>query len=59
MAMTGGFLAISPNLRDSLLGGYNQAGLTMDQNSPYSYIALGAAVVGALMVFLYKSSQQR
>jgi hypothetical protein len=59
MAMTGGFLAISPHLRDSLLGGYTQAGATMDQNSPYSYIALGLAVVGALMVFLYKSSQPR
>ena len=59
MAMTGGFLVISPKLRDSLFGGYTQAGITMDANSPYSYIALGVAVVGALMIFLYKSSQPR
>jgi hypothetical protein len=59
MAMTGGFLAISPKLRDSVLGGYTQAGVTIDANSPFSYIALGVAVVGVLMIFLYKSSQPR
>jgi hypothetical protein len=59
MAMAGGFLAISPSLRDSLLDGYTQAGTTMEVNSPYSYIALGGVLVLALMVFLYKSAQPR
>ena len=59
MAMTAAFLTISPKLRDSLLGGYVQAGVAMDTHSPYSYIALGVAALGALMVFLHKSSQPR
>jgi hypothetical protein len=59
IAMTGGFLAISPNLRNTLLGGYTKAGVTMDANSPYSYVALGLAVVGMLLVFLRKSSSSR
>lgn len=57
--MAGGFLMISHNLRDSLLGGFAQAGVTMDQHSPYSYIALGVSAVGALMIFLNKASQPR
>jgi hypothetical protein len=59
MAMAGGFLAISPSLRDSLLGGYTQAGTTMEVNSPYSYIALGGVAVVALVIFVYKSAQPR
>jgi hypothetical protein len=59
MAMAGGFLMISPNLRLSLLGQYTQAGVTMDNYSPYSWVALGLAVAGLLLVFLYKSSQPR
>lgn len=59
MTMTGAFLAISPSLRDSLLGLYRQAGVTMDTNSPYSYVALGLAVAGVLMVFLHKAAQPR
>ena len=59
MAMAGSFLVISPSLRNSLFGGYVQAGATMDAHSPYSYIALGLGVIMALMVFLYKASQPR
>jgi hypothetical protein len=59
MAMTAMFLSISPNLRESILGGYNDAGVKMAQNSPYSYIALGLGIVGGLMIFLYKASQPR
>ncbi len=59
IAMTAMFLSISPKLRDSLLGGYNDAGIKMAQNSPYSYIALGLGIVGGLMIFLYKASQPR
>ena len=57
--MTAMFLSISPKLRDSILGGYNDAGIKMAQNSPYSYIALGVGIVGGLMIFLYKASQPR
>jgi hypothetical protein len=58
-AMAGSFLMISPNLRNTVLDGYAQAGLTMDAHSPYSYIGLGVAVLGALMVFFHRSSQPR
>lgn len=50
---------ISPHLREDLLGSYAHAGVTMDTYSPYSYVALGVVVAGALIVFLYKSSQPR
>jgi hypothetical protein len=59
LAMAGGFLMISPHLREDLLGSYAHAGVTMDTYSPYSYVALGVVVAGALIVFLYKSSQPR
>jgi hypothetical protein len=59
IAMTGCFLMMSPKLRDSIEGGYFQAGITMDQNSPYSYIALGIALVGGLMIYMFKASQPR
>ncbi|MBZ5624400.1 MAG: hypothetical protein LAQ69_37745 [Acidobacteriia bacterium] len=59
IGMAGGFLAISPKIRECLVDGYNQAGIGMDAHSPYSYIALSVAVVGALLVFLNKASQPR
>ena len=59
MSMAIVFLMISPSLRSSLLGGYKQAGITMDAHSPFSYMALGFAVLGLLILFLYKSAQPR
>jgi hypothetical protein len=59
IAMSGGFLMISPKLRDSLLGGYSQAGSVMDAHSPYSYVVLGVAIIGALLIFLSRASQPR
>lgn len=59
MSMAVVFLMISPSLRNSLLGGYKQAGIAMDAHSPFSYVVLGLAVLGLLIVFLYKSSQPR
>jgi len=59
MAMAGGFLAISPKLRDSLFDGYAQAGTMMEINAPYSYVGLGLAVAGLLVIFLYKAGQPR
>ena len=59
VTMAGGFLAISPKLRESLMGNYLQAGVTMDHYSPYSYIGLGVAVLGVLMICLNKGSQPR
>jgi hypothetical protein len=59
IAMTGSFLIISPNLRNTIADGYTQAGGIMVANSPYSYIALGLATLGGLMILMYKSSQPR
>jgi len=59
LAMAGGFLMISPHLREDLLGSYAHATVTLDNYSPYSYVALGLAVAGLLIVFLFKSSQPR
>jgi len=50
---------ISPHLREDLLGSYAHATVTLDNYSPYSYVALGLAVAGLLIVFLFKSSQPR
>ena len=58
-AMTGTFLMISPKLRESVAGGYNQAGLTLEQNSPYSYIILGVVVIIGLMILVSRSAQPR
>ena len=59
MAMTAVFLLISPSLRNWILGGYRQAGVTMDNNSPFSYIGLALTLAGLLVLFLYKATQPR
>jgi hypothetical protein len=50
VAMAGGFLIISPGMRQ---GGF-EAGLKMaaylDNHSPYSYIAIAAAMAGMLIL---------
>lgn len=59
MGMASTFLIISPKLRVSLLGIYTQTGVSMDTYSPYSYIGLGVAVLGVLMILLHNASQPR
>ena len=58
-AMAGGFLAISPHLRDNVVDGYVGAGHLLEVHSPYSYVGLGLAAAAGLIVFLYKASQPR
>jgi len=58
-AMTGAFLLISPSLRNDVAGGYNFAGLTLEQNSPYSYFLLAILAVFGLMILIRKSATPR
>jgi hypothetical protein len=57
--MAGGFVAISPKIREGLFDSYMQAGIGMEAHSPYSYIGLGVAVIIGLMIFLHRASQPR
>jgi len=51
-AMAGGFLAISPKLRDTVADIFSQASTGIEEHGPYSYVGLGFAVfLGALIYF--------
>ncbi len=54
--MAGGFLAISPKLRDSLWGGFATVVGGLDQYSPFSYLILVGALVVGFLFFLRASS---
>ena len=58
-AMTGLFLTISPNLRNSLSTGYTQVGTTFELYSPYSYVALGVGFLAFLMLMVARKAQPR
>jgi hypothetical protein len=53
------FLIISPPLRETVLDGIAQTAAAVVRYSPYSYIGLGLALLGALMLTFYKSSVPR
>ncbi|HEY2018763.1 MAG TPA: hypothetical protein VGH38_34900 [Bryobacteraceae bacterium] len=57
--MTGGFLVISPKLRDSVLETFSQAATGMAEHSPYSYVALGVVVLLILMFVISRGSAVR
>jgi len=49
---TGGFLLISPDLRQTVLAGASSLTVFADQHSPYSYIALVLLVFGGITLSL-------
>lgn len=55
----GGFLIISPGLRQSLFDAADRGQLFLQAKQPYSYIALGVALVLALGTYMYRCSQPR
>lgn len=57
--MSGGFLLISPKLRDQLLGVCGDFANQVDKYSPYSYVVLGLALVGGLALTLNSSPRPR
>ena len=54
--MTGGFLMISPKLRDLILGGFSKVSFQLNEYSPFSYIGLGLAVFAFITVSLYRNA---
>lgn len=52
--MTGGFLVISPALRGHVIDGYALLVGTLNDFSPWSYIAIGIGIFVALTVELYR-----
>jgi hypothetical protein len=52
--MTGGFLVISPALRGHVLKGYSILVDTLNDWSPWSYIAIGVVIFISLTIELYR-----
>jgi hypothetical protein len=55
----GGFLIISPELRDSVMDVGARGQQLLQANQPYSYVGVGAVVVVALGIYMYRCSQPR
>jgi hypothetical protein len=53
------FLLISPALRGSVVDLYHSVEQAVLANSPWSYVAIGVAVLISLMFMLYRASQPR
>jgi hypothetical protein len=58
-AMAGGFLVISPKLRDTIMAGFAQANSGLEQYSPYSYIGVAVGVLALAVMWFSKSSPNR
>ena len=56
---TGGFLLISPNLRQAVLDGVSSSVGMLQQYSPYSYVGVVLAVFGGVSLFLMSGSKPR
>ena len=52
--MTGGFLMISPGLRGTLVKGYSMLVDTLNDSSPWSYLAIGVAIFVLMTIELYR-----
>jgi len=57
--LAGGFLIISPALRETLLTGVAQAAAGLDKYSPYSYAGVACALLVGLMAAFSKGSAPR
>jgi len=57
--MTGGFLMISPNLRQTLIDLTNNGLAMVQQYSPYSYIGVVLVVFGGVSITLITGSNPR
>ena len=55
----GGFLLISPSLRESLTDAISRGEILMTANQPFSYIGMGAFLVFALGFYMYRCSLPR
>ena len=59
LAFGGGFLAISPNIRQSLAEGFEKGARGLDQNGPWSYVGVGVAIVLIFMFMMSRASAPR
>ena len=59
IGMAGGFLVISPNLRDSVLDTFSQAATGLEDYSPYSYVGLGFAIFVGLLYYFSRGHAAR
>lgn len=55
----GGFLMISPELRDSVIDAGSRGQQLLQENQPYSYIILGVCGLIAMVTYMYRCSQPR
>lgn len=53
------FLLISPALRESVMNTIAAVGKQIQIYSPFSYVGIAIAVVGILMILLYRAAQPR
>ena len=58
-AMAGGFLAISPKLRDTIMTGFAHANAGLELYSPYSYIGVAVGVLTLAVVFFSRSGAHK
>ena len=58
-AMAGGFIAISPKLRDNIMACFAQANAGLEMYSPYSYIGVAVGVLALAVFFFSRSSPNR
>lgn len=56
---TGGFLMISPNLRQTLMDSMANSASFVEHHSPYSYIGIVLLVFGGVTVTLVSGSRPR
>jgi hypothetical protein len=59
IGMTGGFLAISPDLRDTVVDTISAAAIGIEDHGPYSYIGLGFVMFVALLYYFSRGHAQR
>jgi hypothetical protein len=59
VGMAGTFLAVSGDLRNTVLDVAAQAVNGMEAHQPYSYVGLGFAFVAGLMIFVSRGSAPR
>ena len=59
LGLTGGFLVISPKLRDAVVDTFAEFSTTLEQHSPYSYVGVGVAVFIGLWYYFSRGSAPR
>lgn len=56
---TGGFLVVSPGLRQNLIDAVSVSSIFLQSHSPYSYIGLAVVGMGAVTLILVSGSNPR